>query len=200
MLTKLLTFALLVFALGWLSHASYADIALATSTSTDIVPEVKAAPEPEQVILQAKKTDNKPVQQPNAQDEREREWVKLPDFLSPEDIHVTGNRVVIDGIPGYEYETAIFTNTDSMLPLLDENSQAIQIKPKSEKDIKVGMTISYDPPDHLAPPGTFIHAVQETGYDSQGWYAIVQGYNNPYPDPVKVRFNMIKRILVGVLY
>lgn len=202
MLTKLITFALLVFTLGWLSHSFYSGIALAEATpATDLVPAVTAYAEPQPVILEAKKTENK-AQQPQTV-EREREWVKLPDFLSPGDIHVTSNRIVIDGIPGYEYETAIFTNTDSMLPVLDENCQAIQIRLKTPEDVrkivKPGVIISYDPPDHLAPPGIFIHRVTWVGHDTNGnWAAKAKGDNNPFEDPILITENMVKRATLGV--
>jgi len=42
--------------------------------------------------------------------------------------------------------------------------------------------------------------VMQVDYDNLGWYAIVKGDNNPRPDPNKVRFNQIKRILVMIIY
>jgi Fe-S-cluster formation regulator IscX/YfhJ len=42
--------------------------------------------------------------------------------------------------------------------------------------------------------------VIETGEDSNGWYAIFKGDNNPIRDPSKVRFSQIRRIVVAVIY
>ena len=45
-----------------------------------------------------------------------------------------------------------------------------------------------------------IHRIAEISNDEQGWYAIVKGDNNEAPDPERVRFEQIKKVLVGVLY
>lgn len=201
MLKKLISLVILVFLLGWLSHAFYDSLAAARAEPvlTDTAPpaELKAPPAPPPApVLEAKKAERaEPEPRPVPDRATRREWIKLPDWLTPDQVHVTRNRVTIDAKPGYEFETSIFSNTDSMLPVLDEHSQAIQVKPKSEKDIKEGMIISYD----AGPYGTIIHRVIRIGHDEQGWYAIVKGDNNPSPDPFKVRFSQIKHFLVAVI-
>ena len=90
-----------------------------------------------------------------------------------------------------------FTDTNSMDPLLDEDSNAIQIIPESEDEILVGDIITYE---SELMDGLIIHRVIVISEDEQGKYFIAKGDNNPDPDPEKIRFSQIKRILVGILY
>jgi hypothetical protein len=174
MFKKLIALAIVVFVLGWMSHTFYSDLLPARAD-----PEQAAEPMPSLTP-----------------DFSGRERASPADRLKVENVHVTSTRVVIDGIPGRAYETAIFTNTNSMDPLIDDGSQAIQIVPKGPDEIKVGDIISYDSGSH----GIIIHRVIQISKDDNGWYATVKGDNNPSPDPIKVRFQMIRRVLVGVLY
>jgi len=176
MLKKLIALAIVVFLLGWLSHTFYEDITLARATT-----EAEQTAEPFPSFTP---------------DFAGRERPSPADRLTVNDVHVTNTRVTIDSVPGRVYETAIFTNTNSMDPLIDDGSQAIQIVPKTPEEIKVGDIISYDSGSH----GTIIHRVIQISKDDKGWYATVKGDNNPSPDPIKVRFTMIRRVLVGVLY
>lgn len=91
---------------------------------------------------------------------------------------------------------ATFTNTNSMDPILDEDSHAIQIIPTSIKDIHVGDIVSYE---SRYAEGVLIHRVISLGNDGE-WYAIVKGDNNSTADPGRIRFNQIKRVLVAVIY
>ena len=91
---------------------------------------------------------------------------------------------------------AILADTNSMDPVFDAGSHLIQIFPKSKDDIHVGDIISYNSPMGFS----IVHRVREIGNDEQGWYAIVKGDNNPTPDPWKVRFEMVTRITVGIIY
>lgn len=92
---------------------------------------------------------------------------------------------------------AKFTDTHSMEPVLDKKSTGIEITPKSDSEIKVGDIISYKPMDS---EDVIIHRVVKIGKDSEGWYAVAKGDNNPSNDPGKIRFSQVKRILVGILY
>ena len=122
------------------------------------------------------------------------------DVLSPADhvkedqIHVYQNKVVLDV---EDASWASFTDTKSMDPLLDSDSNGIEIKPASYLDIKVGDIISYASP---YVTGLVIHRVIEIGTDNNGWYAIVKGDNNPSADPGKVRFSQVNGVLIGVIY
>ncbi len=116
------------------------------------------------------------------------------DWIKEDQIKVYNDRVIIDL---KDAEWASFTNTNSMDPVLDEKANAIEIIPKSVDDIHVGDIISYNS-DYV--DGTIIHRVIKIGSDEKGWYCIVKGDNNQSPDPGKIRFNQIKRILVGIIY
>ncbi len=115
-------------------------------------------------------------------------------WVSERDITVEKDKVTID-VSNAQWSR--FTNTNSMDPVLDNGANAIQIVPKSEAEIHVGDIVSYKS-EYL--DGTVIHRVIETGYDKQGWYAIMKGDNNSREDPGKIRFNQIKRITIAVIY
>ncbi len=91
---------------------------------------------------------------------------------------------------------AILADTNSMDPVFDEGSHLIQAFPTSADQINVGDIVSYE-----APLGfSIVHRVIEIGNDEKGWYAILKGDNNPTPDPWKVRFEMVRRVTVAVIY
>lgn len=125
---------------------------------------------------------------------------KAPERASPcsrigeEQIWVSDEGVIID-LKGAEWAT--FTDTNSMDPVIDRGANAIEIVPDSEEDICVGDIASYVPNDGK---GTIIHRIVETGYDSDGWYAIFKGDNLAYRDPEKVRFEQIQRVVVAIIY
>ncbi len=90
-----------------------------------------------------------------------------------------------------------YADTNSMDPVLDAGANGLQIVPKSEKDIHIGDIISFEIP---GVRGFIPHRVVAIGNDQKGWYAKVKGDNNPEADPIKVRFNQIRFVLIGVLY
>ena len=116
------------------------------------------------------------------------------DWIKEDQIKVYNDKVIINL---KDAEWASFIDTNSMDPVLDETANAIQIIPKSTDDIKVGDIISYKS-DYA--DGTIIHRVIRIGNDEKGWYCIVKGDNNQSPDPGKIRFNQIKRVLVAIIY
>ena len=116
------------------------------------------------------------------------------DWIDEEDIHVYSDRVVIDlGSPQW----ATFTNTNSMDPVIDAGSHAIEVEPVTPKQLQVGDIISYKS-DYV--DGTVIHRIVDIGQDSSGWYCKTKGDNNPFEDPGKIRFGQIKRVLVAIIY
>jgi len=115
-------------------------------------------------------------------------------WISEDQIKVYNDRVIIEL---KDAEWASFTNTNSMDPIIDETANAIEIIPKSTDNIHVGDIISYK--SNYAD-GTIIHRIIKIGSDEKGWYCIVKGDNNQSPDPGKIRFNQIKRILVAIIY
>jgi len=113
------------------------------------------------------------------------------DRVSEGQIKVYADRVVLE-VPNAQWST--FLDTNSMDPVLDEGANAIQVVPQSTGDVHVGDIVSY-----ASSIGTVIHRVIETGTDENGWYAIVQGDNNAFPDG-KVRFDEIQRVVVAIVY
>ena len=114
------------------------------------------------------------------------------DLIKENQIHVYEDRIVLD-IEGAVWSR--FTDTNSMDPILDTGANAIEIVPKSAADIHVGDIASYD-----SEYGTVIHRVVSTGFDADGWYAVFKGDNNAMPDPGKVRFDQIRRVVVALIY
>ena len=116
------------------------------------------------------------------------------DHISESQIQVFDDRVVIK-IDNPQW--ARFTDTNSMDPVLDKEANAIEIIPQSTADIYVGDIISYE---NIISAGTIIHRVVEIGQDDKGWFAITKGDNNPSPDPMKVRFEDVRRLVVAIVY
>ncbi len=115
------------------------------------------------------------------------------DRIKEQQIHVYQDKVVIEM---ENCQWAKFSDTNSMDPVFDSESNAIEIVPNDPKMIKEGDIASYS----LGSRGTIIHRVIETGYDEDGWYAIFKGDNNPKPDPDKVRWEQIRRLVVAIIY
>ena len=114
------------------------------------------------------------------------------DWIKEKQIKVYPNQVVINvNQPTW----ASFTNTNSMDPFIDETSNAIEIKPQSALDIKVGDVISYQ-----TKSGIIIHRVVKIEQDKQGLYYLVKGDNNKLTDPTKVRFKEVVGVVVAVIY
>ena len=113
------------------------------------------------------------------------------DRIKDNSIRAFENRIVIYINDSY---LANFTDTHSMEPVLDKKSTGIEVVPDSSNEIRVGDIISYTNNNEI-----IIHRVVKIGYDPE-WYAITKGDNNPTNDPERVRFNQVKRILVGILY
>lgn len=90
---------------------------------------------------------------------------------------------------------ARFADTNSMDPVLDRGTNAIQIKPSSPDQIAVGDIITYERGENF-----IIHRVIEKGIDEDGVYFIVKGDNSINPDPGKVRFSQITRLTVALVY
>ena len=88
-----------------------------------------------------------------------------------------------------------FLNTDSMVPVFGDTSNALQKVPTNKEDIHIGDIIAY-----RYKKKTITHRVINIGEDKEGWFAIAKGDNNEFPDPLKIRFNDIERVVIGILY
>jgi hypothetical protein len=116
------------------------------------------------------------------------------DIISQDQIKVYNDRIVIE-VENPQWAT--FTNTKSMDPVFDKGNFALQIIPTKPEQIKPGDIISFST---KYASGIIIHRVIETGYDEEGWYAITKGDNNPSRDPGVVRFQDVKKQLIGIIY
>jgi hypothetical protein len=114
------------------------------------------------------------------------------DHIKESQVHVYSDKIVIDLEDAF---WARFSDTNSMDPIIDKNTNSIEIKPLSEKDIYVGDIISYKFGNEL-----IIHRIVFIGEDSEGWFALTKGDNLSEIDPLKIRFDMIQGIVVGVIY
>lgn len=113
------------------------------------------------------------------------------DFIKDSDIEFKDNQIIIninDPI------LARFTDTDSMIPVLDSNSLGIGFIPASPDEINLGDIISFRQSDKL-----IVHRVIEKGTDENGVYFITKGDNSNINDG-KIRFSEINSVLVGILY
>jgi len=171
-------YVLVIFFLGFATHAAL------NLVESDIVNQ----PVPMDTVTLVTSALERPVLVPPAEKQSPYDWIK------ERNIHLYSDKIVID-IKNPQWST--YTDTNSMDPVLDENTHGIQIIPKSTQDIHLGDIISYKPEDF---DGILIHRVVAVGRDDTGWYAVTQGDNNPTPDPGKVRFPQIKRILVMIIY
>lgn len=114
------------------------------------------------------------------------------DWIKENQIKVYKDRVVLEiDNPAW----ANFTDTNSMDPFLDEDSNTIEIKPEAPEQVNPGDIISYQTGE-----GIIIHRVVERGEDKEGLYYLVKGDNNSSQDPFKVRFKDIKGVVVAVIY
>jgi hypothetical protein len=114
------------------------------------------------------------------------------DWVKQDQIKVYKDRVILN-VPGTKW--ARFTDTNSMDPILDEDSHALEIIPDNSEQINVGDVIAYQ-----SSYGVIVHRVIEKGEDSEGVYYIVKGDNNKFKDPFKVRFDSIRGVVIAVIY
>lgn len=115
-------------------------------------------------------------------------------WIPQEKIHVYRNYIQIDL---QNAAWANFTDTNSMIPTLGSKSNAIQIKPKSPEEIRIGDIISFN---NKINQRRIIHRVIGIGHDRDGLYYITKGDNNIEEDPFKVRFEDVERVVVAVIY
>jgi len=123
-----------------------------------------------------------------------KDRISPADRIKESQIHVYDDVVVIE-IENPEWST--FTDTNSMDPVIDYGANAIHVVPKSEDELEIGDIVAYE---SSFTDSTVIHRIIDIGQDEQGIYFVLKGDNNPQPDPEKVRFSQVRRILVAVIY
>ena len=179
-----------IFALGWMGGISYmyitADSATDSVQKTDKVSSKQAVSASDMARFEEieKNTQNAVTMDLPSPSER----------ISRGDILVLDDEVVLKV---NNPQWAIFTDTNSMDPVIDDTSKAIEVVPKSADDIKVGDIVAYK---SKYKDGIIAHRIVETGYDALGWYARIKGDNNNYIDPGKIRFDQIERVVVAIIY
>ncbi|MFA6072532.1 MAG: hypothetical protein WC758_00265 [Candidatus Woesearchaeota archaeon] len=115
-------------------------------------------------------------------------------FFGEEQIKVYKDKVIIDA---KNIQWAGFEDTKSMLPVINKDSNALQVIPKCPDEIKLGDIISYT---SEYAPGVIIHRVVFIGQDDIGTYFVMKGDNNPASDPGKIRCEQIQRKVVAIIY
>jgi hypothetical protein len=190
---KLILLFSFVFLFGWVCNTIYGSIHEDILTSNNIVDLSSNQGIIQQNHIEATSDEKNPITSLFSSDEPS-EKVSPSDRIKENQIHVYNNRVVID-IKNPEW--ASFTDTNSMDPVFDYGSNAIEIVPQSSDEIEAGDIVSYS---SKYASGIIIHRVIKIGTDEQGWYAILKGDNNEQPDPGRVRFSQIRRVLVAIIY
>jgi hypothetical protein len=127
----------------------------------------------------------------------EKGWLKdaedLPDRVNESSILVFEDQLIIKG----QYQLSKYTDTNSMLPILDKGSTGINQPVYADTPIYVGDLVSY----RLSGQNrTTIHRIVGIEQDDKGIYYVLKGDNLPNPDPFKVRKEHIQRLTVGVLW
>ena len=115
-------------------------------------------------------------------------------FFNTNQIKVYQDRVILDA---QNIVWAGFEDTKSMLPVINKDSNALQIIPNCPEDIGLGDIVSYR--SHYAD-GIIIHRVIHIDEDNEGIYFVLKGDNNPSSDPGRIRCNQIDRKVVAIIY
>ncbi|PIZ50990.1 hypothetical protein COY27_05025 [Candidatus Woesearchaeota archaeon CG_4_10_14_0_2_um_filter_33_13] len=114
------------------------------------------------------------------------------DWVKNDQIKVYKDKVILEV---KKATWASFTDTNSMDPLFDKDSNALEIVPEKEEDVNVGDIVAYQ-----TAYGVIVHRVVEKGEDEDGVYFLVKGDNNQIKDPFKVRFSDIKGVVIAIIY
>ena len=124
----------------------------------------------------------------------ERDKPSPANFFDTNQIKVYRDRVIL------EQENILwagFEDTKSMLPIINKNTNALQIAPNCPEDIQLGDIVSYR--SNYAD-GIIIHRVIHIDEDEQGTYFVLKGDNNPASDPGRIRCHQIDRKVVAIIY
>jgi len=123
-----------------------------------------------------------------------KELISPHDRVGEDDVYIFQNQIIIDISDAYG---AIYADTNSMDPVLDDGAIGLEIIPTSEQDIFVGDIVTFR---SSWSNSLIVHRVIMVGQDDQGWYCVTKGDNSIFTDPGKLRFEDIEYLLIGVLY
>ncbi len=112
-------------------------------------------------------------------------------YINTGEIEIKNDKIIINI---NDARIGRFANTSSMMPLINENANSIEIIPKEPEQIHGGDIVTFEQDGIL-----IVHRVINTGYDEKGWYAITKGDNTEAADG-KIRFEQIYYITIGILY
>lgn len=121
--------------------------------------------------------------------ESSREQISTGDRLNYSDFIYNSSRFCFD------YETITVhevIGTNSMDPVLDENTHTIQFKPKTIKDIQIGDIVSY----HNDEIGLIVHRVVDMKNDS----IKARGDNLLMDDVGWIPFEKVEGVVIGIIY
>lgn len=116
------------------------------------------------------------------------------DYLNKSDLFFYQDMVCIN-ISNYTLSS--YSGTGSMIPLMDQNANGIEIPITDPTQVHIGDLITYTKRDN--PNELIIHRVLKIQQDNNGFYYIMKGDNNNYDDDI-VRFEQIKYKTVVILY
>ncbi len=171
---EIILFAIYIFLIGWVSNSAYSEIDYFISNYEPASDRADSGILGTEYVLRDKPSP--------------------ADRIPKESINVNSDEVIID-IKNPRWSK--FKDTKSMDPVLDKGAHGIHIVPDSPSEIIEGDIIAYKP---KTMNGTIIHRVIKIGHDDKGIYYILKGDNNPSPDPHKVRFEQVERVLVAIIY
>src|SRR3989344_3226116 len=121
---------------------------------------------------------------------KSREVDSPSDFLNENDIIVLDSNVVLNVKDAFLTK---FADTNSMDPVLDENSNGIEVPYTKDMKLNVGDIISFEYDNFIR-----IHRIISIENDEQGVYYLTKGDNAKNLDALKVRPSQIKGKLIGV--
>jgi|SRR3989339_936220 len=120
-----------------------------------------------------------------------------PERISPQDRIVMENLEITDNTLALSINGALIvavSDTNSMDPVLDEDSLLVVTPADSESGIAEGDIIIFHREEKL-----IVHRVISVGTDENGWFAITKGDNNLIDDG-KIRGDKVMGVVVGILY
>ena len=114
------------------------------------------------------------------------------DAINVSDIEVNDKQIVFN-VPGARISS--YADSGSMLPILNQNANGIEIVPQNESQIHIGDIITYQDNEG----NLIVHRVVKISEDNQGTYFVTKGDNAAANDG-KIRFSQIKYLTIAIIY